>query len=293
TPPLDGFIHHLPLRTIDRAATGHTIDMYQKALDHPDYDGYWKNLSVREKIERVQAAVFSVAGWYDNYVESDLDALSALREKGTPAHILVGPWTHNMAARFRDGSFGAQAMAPIRRYQIEWFAHWLNDPPGPEPPEAPVRIFVMGVNQWRDEQEWPLKRTRYTPAYLESRGHANTMSGDGELSFTEAPANSSDHFIYDPAHPAPTMGGAVCCDPNVMPWGPMDQSPVEKRSDVLVYTGEPLRTPVEVTGPVRAMLYVSTSERDTDFTAKLVDVSPGGATRNVVDGILRLRYREG
>jgi len=292
-PPLASFIYHLPLRTIDQAATGHAIDMYQKALDHPDYDDYWKNISVRQRIDRVKSAVFSVAGWYDNYVESDLDAFSALRENGTPAHILVGPWTHNMAARFRDGGFGAHSMAPIRRYQIEWFDHWLNDPPGPEPPEAPVHIFVMGADEWRDEQEWPLKRTRYTPAYLASGGRANSVSGDGELSFSENSAAVADYFLYDPARPVPTMGGAICCDPRILPWGPMDQAEVEKRPDVLVYTGERLRAPLEVTGPVRAMLYVATSARDTDFTAKLVDVEPNGATRNVVDGILRLRYRDG
>jgi len=296
-PALADYIYHLPLRTIDRSATGEQVGFFQQALDHPGYDGFWRNLSVREKIGRVHAAVFSIAGWYDNYAESDLGAFSALRAKGAPAAIVVGPWAHNMMFRFHDSGFGAQVFAPVRRYQIAWLERWLDPPPARAPRaiglDAPLRIFVMGSNQWRDEQEWPLKRTCYTPLYLSGGGRANTASGDGALSWRPAELSSSDHFLYDPTKPVPTEGGAVCCDPSVLPWGPMDQAAVERRRDVLVYTGDVLREPVEVTGVVRASLSVATSARDTDFTAKLVDVLPGGATRNVVDGILRLRYRGG
>ena len=298
-PDFAGYIYHLPLRTIDQAATGHTLPFYQQVLSHPAFDGYWKKLSVRENLDRMSTPVFSVGGWYDNYVESDLDAFMALRKRGTPAHILIGPWTHNMSWKAPGVDFGPFSAAPIRRYQIEWFDRWLQPehPATPSasviPTEYPVRIFVMGRNQWRDEREWPLARTLNTPLYLDGGGHANSLTGDGGLDWTAPRKSPPDHFAYDPRNPVPTRGGAVCCDPKTFPWGPMDQKPVETRHDVLVYTTPPLKRDLEVTGQVTAVLYVATSAPDTDFTAKLVDVFPSGDTRNLTDGMLRLRYRDG
>jgi putative CocE/NonD family hydrolase len=159
--------------------------------------------------------------------------------------------------------------------------------------EAPVHIFVMGANRWRDEQEWPLARTQYTQLYLASKGHANSLTGDGALAWTLEKKSKPDEFAYDPRFPVPTMGGAVCCDPKVFPWGPMDQRSVEKRNDVLVYTSQPMKRELEVTGPIKVVLYVSTSAPDTDFTAKIIDVFPNGEARNLTDGILRMRYRHG
>ncbi len=156
----------------------------------------------------------------------------------------------------------------------------------------PVRIFVMGINEWREEREWPLARARLTPFYLTGKLAANSLKGRGELSNNKPRKEIPDQFIFDPRNPVPTQGGAVCCNPTVYPWGPMDQRKVESRPDVLVYTTGVLKKPVEVTGPVRVVLYASTSAPDTDFTAKLVDVFPDGSARNLTDGILRLRYRE-
>ena len=128
--------------------------------------------------------------------------------------------------------------------------------------------------------------------YLTSRGHANTLQGDGALADKPSEHGSFDRFVFDPRDPVPTHGGAVCCNPRVLPWGPMDQRDVERRKDVLVYSTKPLSNDVEVIGPVRVVLYAATSAKDTDFTAKLVDVLPDGYARNLTDGILRLRYRE-
>jgi putative CocE/NonD family hydrolase len=188
--------------------------------------------------------------------------------------------------------FGPDSSVPLRTIQLEWFDYWLK--PAPErklPAAGPLRIFVMGANRWRDEQEWPLKRTRWTPFYLASHGGANSLSGDGMLTPRPARHTPPDRYAYDPRNPVPTMGGSVCCDPKVYPWGPLDQRAVEKRRDVLVYDSRPLREDMEVTGPIKVILHVSTSAPDTDFTAKLVDVFPDGYARNLTDGILRLRYR--
>ena len=305
-PAFSTYIYHLPLRTADRAATTETVRLYQESLNHPTYDAFWKNISTRENLDRVRVPVFEVGGWYDNYVESDLHAFSTLHKSQRDAghRIMIGPWAHNMSTKL-GVDYGADSSAPVRSYQIEWFNHWLKGAPQDamgyspatwhqtrsEVDDAPVHIFVMGANRWRDEQEWPLARTRYTALYLGSKGHANTLNGDGSLVWKIKKSAKPDQFVYDPHNPVPTTGGAVCCNPKIFPWGPMDQRALELRPDVLVYTSAPLKQPIEVTGPVQVTLYASTSAPDTDFTAKLVDVFPTGEARNLTDGILRARYR--
>ena len=293
-PAFADYVRHLPERTADRAAAGRTLDVFQKALSHPAYDGYWKKLSVYGHLDKVKVPVFAAGGWYDNYVEGDFRAYTELTRLGRHPHLVVGPWPHNMAYKFPGVDFGPQSSAPLRRFQLQWYDEILNRPPAASSAgTAPLRIFVMGANLWRDEREWPLARARPTALRLAGDGHANSLNGDGELSWNGASATGLDHFVYNPRNPVPTRGGSVCCDPMVFPWGPLDQRPVERRGDVLVYTSAPLKRDLEVTGPVQVRLWVSTSARDTDFTAKLVDVFPGGEARNLTDGILRLRYRNG
>ncbi len=291
-PTFGSYIWHLPLRTADRAATGRTVDFWQQGLDHPTYDSFWRAISSKESIDKVRAPVFLFGGWYDNFAESDLDAFVALTRRQLPSRIVIGPWPHNMSQRFTTMDYGPQASAPVKRMQLGWFNEWVKGEKAQA--EAPtVRIFVMGANKWRDEHEWPIARTRFTPWYLAGRGRANTVYGDGVLDSEPQRVDAPDTFLYDPGKPVPTMGGAVCCNPKIFPWGPMDQRPVEGRKDVLVYTGEPLERDLEVTGRVRTLLYVSTTAPDTDFTAKLIDVYPDGRAINLCDGMLRLRYRQG
>ena len=150
----------------------------------------------------------------------------------------------------------------------------------------------MGINRWREEHEWPLARTEFTPYYLHSGGSANSLLGDGELS-TQPPADEPpEAFTYNPAFPTPTRGGNNCCNPEIVPWGAYDQRSIEFRNDVLVYTSAPMEDDLEITGPVTAKVYASTDGRDTDFTAKLVDVHPDGYAVNLCDGIVRGRYRK-
>jgi putative CocE/NonD family hydrolase len=291
-PDFNRFIWHLPLRTADVAATGQTSEMYQEAIHHTAFDSFWKRISTREHLDRIKVPVFAAGGWYDNFVESDLDAYTALRRTSNVNRILIGPWPHNMSIRFAGVDYGPDSTIPLRTLQMAWFDQWLRSMDTPLLSKPPVRVFLMGANRWMEEREWPPTGVRYTPFYLESRQAANTLNGTGTLGPRPATRESPDRFIFDPRNPAPTRGGAVCCNPKVFPWGPMDQRAVEKRQDVLVYTTPPLRRDLEVAGPIRVVLYASTSARDTDFTAKLVDVFPSGEARNLTDGILRLRYRE-
>ncbi len=292
-PLFGSYIEHLPLRTADVAATGAVLPLWRTALAHPSYDTYWRNLSIRDRISGIHIPILSLGGWFDDYVESDLDAFSHLAKRGEFIETWVGPWAHNPAWRFPTIDFGPRSRIPIRQTQAAWFDRWLREKTPVEKPETrPVlHIFIMGPNVWREEHEWPLARTHYTPLYLRSQGHANTGAGDGILQWQSPKKDHFDTFTYDPKNPVPTAGGAICCEPTILPPGPLDQHAIETRSDVLVYTSPRLTEELEVTGPIRVVLYVSTSANDTDFTAKLIDVQPDGRPLLVTDGIQRLRYR--
>lgn len=287
-PDFSIYVAALPLRAADFAATGHRLDDWREVANHPAYDEFWKANSVREHLKDIHIPVYSVGGWYDNYVESDLEAFSIHHKHNPDDRIMIGPWAHVFSATFPNVSYGKDALVPLRPEQLRWFDRWLKNGGGSqrnsavsEPP--PVRIFVMGINQWRNEEDWPLARARNVKYYLDA---------GGQLGNKPDPQSTPDTFVYDPRNPVPTMGGAVCCNPRVFPWGPLDQRRVEQRHDVLVYSTPPLASAIEVTGPVKAVLHVASSAPDTDFTAKLVDVFPDGTARNLTDGILRMRYRD-
>ncbi len=295
-PDFSQFVLHLPLRTADVAATGQTAEIYRQAMAHPAYDAFWRAISTREQIAKVRIPVFAVGGWYDNYAESDLAAFALLHKTSNLNRVLVGPWPHNMSRPFDGVDFGPTAAVSVLQLQLEWFDHWLMGKDAPLLTAPPVKVFVMGANRWLEARQWPPENARVSNWYLDSSGAANTFSGDGALA-EMPPAHlrqyaPHDSFVYDPRDPVPTRGGAVCCNPDILPWGPKDQRLVEKRRDVLVFSSKPLARDMEVAGPVKAVLYVSTTARDTDFTAKLVDVFPDGVARNLTDGILRLRYRD-
>ncbi len=292
-PTFGNYISHLPLRTADMAASGIVLPIWQAALNHPSYDSYWKRRSIREQIDRVRIPVLSFGGWFDSYVQSDLDAFSRLQKSHMPVETWIGPWGHDPSLKFPTVTFGHASDAHVRLRQLDWFQRYLVQPGQANftPSGAPLHVFVMGTNEFRDEFEWPLARTRYTPLYLDSAGQANSSGGNGRLRWAPVRKSPTDQFTYDPKQPVPTLGGARCCEPPIMPPGPLDQTAAEVRRDVLVYTSPPLAESLEVTGPVRAVLYFSTSSNDTDLTAKLVDVEPDGRPLLVTDGIQRLRYR--
>src|SRR5439155_25858362 len=168
------------------------------------------------------------------------------------------------AAPFGDVQFVPDAAVDIPGEHLRWYDRRLKGIDNGIDDEPPIRLFVMGSNMWRDEHEWPLARTRFTPFYLHSQGRANSMFGDGALRL-EAPAGEGfDGFDYNPDDPAPTLGGQSMFIQNT---GPQDRRPVERRDDVLVYSTEPLTSDTEVTGPVRLTLFAASSAPDTDFTA--------------------------
>jgi putative CocE/NonD family hydrolase len=174
---------------------------------------------------------------------------------------------------------------------LSWYDYIFKNVQNEFATGKPVKIFVMGKNEWRSEENWPLNRAVSTKYFLHSSGKANTLRGDGTLTTAAPRSEAADQFVYDPANPVPTVGGPLCCDSRHLPPGPRDQRPVEARSDVLVYSTPPLDSDLEVTGPVRLELYAKSSAVDTDFTGKLVDVWPNGFAQNLTEGIIRARYR--
>ena len=289
----------LPLKEFDKAG-GKDVQFFQDWVAHPDNDDYWQALSIERRYGDVKIPVLHIGGWYDICVFGTLKNFVGVRERGgseaarNNQQAILGPWIHAASTYTHAGNvdFGKASLLDLQEVELRWFDHWLKGVDNGAEQDAPLRIFVMGTDQWRDEQEWPLARTVYTPYYLHSGGNANSQQGDGTLS-TQAPADEApDEYIYNPEFPVPTRGGNTCCNPDLVPWGAYDQRPLEVRNDVLVYTSEPLGEDMEVTGPVIVKLFASTDGRDTDFTAKLVDVAPDGHAVNLCDGIIRGRYRE-
>jgi putative CocE/NonD family hydrolase len=265
-------------------------------LAHPDHDEYWDAQDWTPGVTSVTVPVLNTAGWYDLYVAESVADYVRVRTQGgselarEQSRLIIGPWDHgNQTGQYPDRYFGLLAPADLSETHVGFFDQAIRGL-APATPAPRVRIFVMGIDQWRDEQDWPLPDTHYVEHYLDSAGSANTRDGDGTLQ-TDAPTtDAQDELHYDPRDPVPTAGGALLPSlPGLV--GPVDQRVVDHRSDVLCYTGPVLTEPVEVTGFVELKVFVSSTAVDTDITTKLVDVFPDGKAINLCDGILRLRYR--
>jgi hypothetical protein len=272
-------------------------------LDHPTFDSYWRRWSIEENYEKIKVPVFTVAAWYDiflggslrNYMGMKTRGGSEAARKGQRLLVVIGGHAGS-GRKIGTLDFGPQADIDkdgslTDEVMLRWYDLLLKGVSNGADREKPVKLFVMGKNTWREEEDWPLSRAVSTRYYLHSGGKAAGLSGDGSLSTLQAQAEPSDRFIYDPADPVPTRGGPLCCDAAHLAPGPIDQRPAESRADVLVFTTQEFRQDFEVTGPVTLELYAASSAVDTDFVAKLVDVWPNGFAQNLTEGIMRARYR--
>jgi putative CocE/NonD family hydrolase len=273
---------------------------YLDWLAHPTADDYWLPSSPQAGYEQISVPALNVSGWYDIFLWSTFQNYTGMRQRGGTEHarrnqrVIIDPWTHmNFSGSFPEREFGPSASSAaldLPGLHLRWFDRWLKDEDNGVDEEPPVTIFVMGIDEWRTEADWPLPDTQYCPYYLHSGGKANTRHGDGTVS-TEPPGDEPpDVYLYNPLRPVPTVGGQVIL-PGGNAMGPRDQREVELRDDVLVYSTPVLDRPVEVTGPIELCLFVASSARDTDFTGKLVDVYPDGRAIILTEGILRARYR--
>ena len=247
------------------------------------------------RYDRVKAPALLIAGWYDIFLQPQLDDFAAVKKTAlepgrSGTRIIVGPWGH-ASLGWKDAGKDARTMTLFRdMFDLEWFDYWMRGKPNDAAQLPPVKIYVMGKNQWRDENEWPLARTNYTDYFIHSQGKANSRAGDGVIT-AESPAKfeTTDEFTYDPMNPVETIGGN-----NLMiDSGALDQKKAELRQDVLVYTSAAMTRELEITGPVKIILYAASSAIDTDFTAKLCVVRKDGTSLNLADGIARARYHDG
>jgi putative CocE/NonD family hydrolase len=249
-------------------------------------------------MDRFTTPTLLVGGWYDYYAGETFENYAALLAGAASStlaaqhRVIIGPWTHGISGGSVLGEldFGAAAAAEDD-CTMRWLDCLLHGGSSGDFQEAPIRVFVMGANTWRDLPTWPPPDAVSTPYYLRANGMLLTEA---------APADeAADTYIYDPDDPVPTLGGNHSVGPynpglyEICRPGPFDQRPVEARDDVLSYTTPPLTADTEVTGPVRVQLYAASSARDTDFVARLVDVHPDGRAMNVTEGILRGRFRGG
>lgn len=284
---------HLPISEPPMLDLDGAARFYRDWLAHPTEDEYWHALGIDRRYYRIEVPAFLIGGWYDVFLSGTLENYRSMRSEGgserarSETRLVIGPWAHGSTyGPYPDHSFeafeGKDAM-DLAQAQIAFFRRAIE---GGRGAGLPVRLFVMGENRWREEEDWPLERAQLERWYLRaSAGLSTTVPGQEE----------PDSYLYDPGSPAPTVGGPTSLPAAFMRTnsGPLDQRRVEERDDVLVYSSEPLRAPLEVTGPLMVVLYAATSAPDTDFVAKLCDVAPDGYSRILAEGILRARYREG
>ncbi len=274
------------------------VPFFFEFLEHSVPDAWTDQLLFRDRHQNVTVPSLTIAGWHDLLLAADLEHFQGMKANAgselarTQSRLVIGPWAHGMFLHvvgqvdfgFRSNGMFLDLKEDLTKLQLRWFSRWLKDEQNGFDDEAPVKLFIQGTNRWRDEDEWPLKRTQYVPYYF----HA-----DGACSREKPQAHTEPStYLYDPHGPCPTCGGNILLPPQYTP-GPVDQAPIIKRRDVLSFTSAPLTADLQVVGPVRAALFAATSGRDTDWIIKLCDVHPDGKSLNVCDGIIRASFRDG
>lgn len=293
----------LPIVEVLKKA-GRPPSHYEKfAASNPE-GPYFQALEWVRPRDRLDVPALFFDSWYDYGPAETLELFGKLRRESPSARarnnqfVIIAPGTH---CGYRDATAHTtvgerdlgDARIDVLDLQIRWFDYWLKGVDNGILDRPKVRYYLMGANRWKSADTWPIPGTRYRNLYLASEGRANSVHGDGVLSFAAPGADHADSFVYDPASPVPSLGGHACCTGTDTESGAYDQTRIEMREDVLVYTSSPLEEGLEVTGPLKLTLSVSSSAPDTDFTAKLVDVYPDGRAFNIEEGALRMRYREG
>jgi len=286
---------HLPLISMDDDA-GVKCEYYTDWIRHPSRDSYWDRINLHQKYSHVKIPVYHWCGWYDVFLPATIDSWLGVKENSDSAEarknqwLLIPPTDHEVTPmdthRIGKIDIGKEAWTYDRIQRF--FDYWLKGIDNGFAKTPRVEIFTMGDNKWRYEDEWPLARTKYTSYYLHSKGHANTLDGDGLLDMRKPGDSLVDNYVYDPNDPITITLGI---DLWSMAKELKDRVSVEKRKDVLVYTMPKLNKELEITGPINVTLFAASSATDTDFTATLVDVFPDGYAHMIQEGIVRARYR--
>ncbi len=284
-------IQSLPLATLPQKLGCGDVKLWDRWLDHPTLDAYWRAHAVTTNIAKVRAPVLQISGWYDDS-RGPIDYTDALEK--VPGHpfirLVMGPGAHK-GVDYVAGDFGPQSRVDTRMLQLRWFDHYLLGKDNGVDREDPVDIFVFGDNTWRKENAWPIARAVPTKWYLSSGGKANTSGGDGVLDTIPPTGAPADTFTYDPANPTPFLIDSRELETSLNE----DYTSLNatRRSDALAFTTKPLTKPVEVTGEMAATIWAATDAKDTDWNVMLLDVFPDGHAERVQDGLMRARFRKG
>jgi len=279
----------------------HLAPYYESWIDHPDYDQYWSPVDLENQYSRIEVPVLSSGGWYDFFAVGTVRNFQGLQARGATtvarngARLLMMPTCHARTCGPVLHKFNEDVDLTNR-----WWDYWLKGIENGVAEDPAVEVFVMqppdngvqGDGFWLAANKFPLPGTTSKKIHLGSGGNANTREGDGVLDSRRPSHGPADRFVYDPHNPVPTVGGNLCCNA-LLPTGAFDQSDVELRDDVLVYTSKPLAEDIAVVGFVKLNFWAASSAPDTDFTAKLVDVHHDGFAQNVLDRVVRARYRLG
>ncbi len=288
---MDELFEFLPVSSVFDSL-GIAAEFWEEALEEEE------SLEDQYNVDNIDIPIFHMTGWYDFVHDASLDIYkSTSLKKNIKNKLMIGPWFHDQFyttySEVGDEDFGPESVLgaeKMRELSLQWFDHILKNKTNgiDELPEA--RIFIMGENKWRDFDAFPPQNVKYEKFYLGSNSGANSLNGDGMISKQKPLCNANDTFVFDPLNPVPTYGGA-----NfhffLYTIGVKDQTEIEKRSDVLVYTSDVLEKDLEIVGPVSAVVYASTEGKDTDFTAKLVEVYQNGYAKIITEGIIRASHR--
>jgi putative CocE/NonD family hydrolase len=272
------------------------IPFLEEWLSHPQEHEYWRAIAPRTCYAEIDVPALHVTGWYDTFLDGAIENFHGLREEARAEQMLIaGPWMHVPWQRTSNGvDFGQAATSPVDEIQVAFFRRWLRDSRDDPGDDRPVRVFVMGEQQWRSFSSWPPPRLELLSMYLVSDGRANSSGGNGRLTMGPSRrALAPDAVVCDPGAPVSLPGGRSCCYPAVTPMGPEDQREQHQRNDVLIYQTGPLGHELTAIGSPRLIMFASSDAVSADFVAQLSVEDALGRWINVSDGNIRITLEEG
>ncbi|MCW5959227.1 MAG: CocE/NonD family hydrolase [Pyrinomonadaceae bacterium] len=313
SPPVDWSkaLRHLPVQDIIKAVDGPKgifadempVPTGGALIKRAPNDPAWYKGGLWHDDQKINIPGFWFASWYDVSTGPNIAAYNHVRKTADPAiadkqYLVIAPVLHCSYTRATEDTIvGERSMGDARldynALTFGWFDHFLKGEDNGILKMPKVRYFTMGSNKWQTSESFPPANAKPMTFYLSSGGKANSLNGDGKLTVSPPSDDSPDRFSYDPMNPVPSYGGNVCCTGNAVRGGSFDQSKMEERDDILVYTSEVLTDGLELTGNIEVTLYVSSDAKDTDFTVKLIDVDGQGKAYNLDETIQRMRYRDG
>jgi len=297
-------LKHLPVQDIIKNAQG-ADGIYEKMIVRKPNDPAWFNGGLYHDNMSLEVPAYWFVSWYDVSSAPNIALFNQVRNAAKSKNVadnqylVIAPVLHCSFKRATENTIvGERSVGDARLNYDEltwgWFDMLLKGEQNDFKTKQPrVRYYTMGSNKWQQAESFPLPNTEIKDFFLASTGKANTRNGDGALSLTPPSKDNPDAFTYDPMNPVGSYGGNVCCIGNAVQGGSFDQSQMELRNDILVYTSEALSEGVEITGFIESTLFVSSTGLDTDVTIKLIDVYPDGKAYNLDETIQRLRYRDG